>query len=307
MEHCKLNVPVVKPFRLDFTVWVLRRQKTNIVDQWDEKQYSRVLVLDNQPVRMRIVQEGTNRATNLGLILSSQKGISLSRQKAALRIVRKMLGLTVDLQSFYNLSAGNEYLRELVKVFIGVKPPCFPSLFEALVNSISCQQLTLEVGILMMNRLTKRFGIAFELEGGRQYAFPRPEELENASEADIKDLGYSVQKARAIKELAQTILQHNTDITRLEKMNNEQIVQCLTTLRGVGRWSAQYALLRGLGRLDVFPGDDAGARNNLQRLFQLNKKPGYEEINKLTSQWHPYEGLVYFHLLLEKLHRKGII
>lgn len=307
MKQRKLTIPVNEPFRLDFTIWALRRRQTNIVDWWDKETYFRVLVFDDQPVRMIIIQEGTNLAPNLGITLSSHKGISLSTQKEALRIVGKMLGLTVDLQSFYNLSAGNEYLRELVKVFIGVKPPCFPSLFEALVNSISCQQLTLDVGILVMNRLAKRFGIEFELEGMVQYAFPRPQDLENATEAHIKDLGYSAQKARAIKELAQTFLQRNTDITRLEKMTNEQIVQYLTTLRGVGRWSAQYMLLRGLGRLDIFPGDDAGARNNLQRLFHLNRKPDYEEINKLTSQWHPYEGLVYFHLLLEKLHRKGVI
>ncbi|PKN80892.1 MAG: hypothetical protein CVU51_14580 [Deltaproteobacteria bacterium HGW-Deltaproteobacteria-1] len=140
-----------------------------------------------------------------------------------------------------------------------------------------------------------------------QYAFPRPEDLENATEADIKDLGYSAQKARAIKELAQTFLQHDTNINQLAKLDNEQVVQFLTTFRGIGRWSAQYALLRGMGRLDIFPGDDVGAKNNLQRLFHLAEKPDYEEINKLTLQWHPYEGLVYFHLLLEKLHRNSVI
>jgi DNA-3-methyladenine glycosylase II len=307
VEQRKLTIPVVDPFRLDFTVWALRRRKTNIVDWWDEEKYSRILVFDNQPIRMSIVQEGTSRAPNLGLTLSSQKGISISTQKEILLIIRKMLGLTVDLQPFYKLATGNEFIRDLVEVFSGVKPPCFPSLFEALVNSISCQQVTLDVGILMINRFAKRFGIEFEIKGVIQYAFPRPEDLENATEADIKDLGYSAQKARAIKELAQTFLQHNTDLTHLEKMANEQIVQYLTTLRGIGRWSAEYALLRGVERLDIFPGDDVGAKNNLQRLFHLDEKPNYEEINKLTSQWHPYEGLVYFHLLLEKLHRQGVI
>jgi len=62
-----------------------------------------------------------------------------------------------------------------------------------------------------------------------------------------------------------------------------------------------------LGRLDTFPGDDIGAQNNLKRIFELDTKPTYEEIKKLTSKWHPYEGLVYFHLLLEKLHLKGVI
>jgi DNA-3-methyladenine glycosylase II len=307
LEQRKLTIPAVEPFKLEFTIWALRRRKTNIVDWWDEETYSRVLVFDDQPVRMIITQEGTNRAPNLGLTLISQKGLSFSTQTEALLIVGKMLGLTIDLHPFYKLAAGNELLRDLVRVFRGVKPPCFPSLFEALVNSISCQQVTLDVGILMMNRLAKRFGVKFEIKGVVQYAFPRPEDLENATEADIKDLGYSAQKARAIKELAQTFLQHDTNINQLAKLDNEQVVQFLTTFRGIGRWSAQYALLRGMGRLDIFPGDDVGAKNNLQRLFHLAEKPDYEEINKLTLQWHPYEGLVYFHLLLEKLHRNSVI
>ncbi|NLD80966.1 MAG: DNA-3-methyladenine glycosylase 2 [Smithella sp.] len=307
MEQRKLTIPAVEPFKLEFTIWALRRRKTNIVDWWDEERYSRVLVFDDQPVRMIITQEGTNRAPNLGLTLISQKGLSLSTQTEALLIVGKMLGLTIDLHPFYKHAARNKFLRDLVRVFRGVKPPCFPSLFEALVNSISCQQVSLDVGILMMNRLAKRFGVKFEIDGLVQYAFPRTEDLENATEADIKDLGYSAQKARSIKELAQTFPRHDTTSNCLTKLDNEQIVQFLTTFRGIGRWSAQYTLLRGLGRLDIFPGDDVGAKNNLQRLFHLAEKPDYEEINKLTSPWHPYEGLVYYHLLLEKLNRNGVI
>lgn len=307
MEQRKLTIPVIEPFNLEFTIWALRRRKTNIVDWWDKEMYSRVLVFDDHPVRMIIAKEGTNRAPYLGLTLISKKGLSFSTQTEVLLVVKRMLGLIIDLHPFYELAERNEVLRNLVRVSRGVKPPRFPSLFEALVNSISCQQVTLNVGILMMNRLTKRFGIKFEINGVVQYAFPRPEDLENATEADIKDLGYSSQKAKAIKELSQTFLQHPTDFAHLEKMTNQQIVQYLKTFRGIGRWSAQYALLRGLGRLEIFPGDDVGAKNNLQRLFHLAEKPDYEEINQLTSQWHPYEGMVYFHLLLENLYRKGII
>ena len=66
-------------------------------------------------------------------------------------------------------------------------------------------------------------------------------------------------------------------------------------------------LLRGLGRLDTFPGDDIGAQNNLQRLFRLADKPTYDHIRQLTSPWHPYEGVVYFHLLLDKLRANGAL
>ncbi len=87
----------------------------------------------------------------------------------------------------------------------------------------------------------------------------------------------------------------------------EEIIEFLSSLRGIGRWSADYVLLRGLGRVNIFPGDDIGAKNNLQRLFKLDERPSYEKIRELTSQWYPYQGLVYFHLLLDKLHAKGFL
>jgi DNA-3-methyladenine glycosylase II len=120
-------------------------------------------------------------------------------------------------------------------------------------------------------------------------------------------LGFSHQKARAIRELAADVVADRLDLAGLDGMTNREAVDYLSTIRGIGRWSAEYVLLRGLGRLDTFPGDDVGAQNNLQRLFHLVDKPNYEQIRDLTSPWHPYEGLVYFHLLLEKLQTKGVL
>jgi DNA-3-methyladenine glycosylase II len=93
----------------------------------------------------------------------------------------------------------------------------------------------------------------------------------------------------------------------LEAMNNEEAKTSLSSMRGVGRWTAEYVLLRGLGRLDTFPGDDVGAQKNLQNLLHLEEKPPYEKIKEVTSLWQLYAGFVYFHLLLDKLDKQGIL
>jgi DNA-3-methyladenine glycosylase II len=72
-------------------------------------------------------------------------------------------------------------------------------------------------------------------------------------------------------------------------------------LRGVGRWPSEYVLLRGLGRLHVFPGDDVGARNNLQRWLGLLEPPDYDGVRRVLAKWAPFQGLVYLHLLLRGL------
>ena len=218
-----------------------------------------------------------------------------------------MLGLAVDLQPFYELARDNAVIGPLVERFPGVRPPRFPTVFEGLVNSIACQQVTLDLGIVLLNRLSERFGAQFVTRGTVLHAFPTPADLADVPEESIRELGFSRQKARAIQELSTHVADTSVDLARLDGMTNRVAIAYLSRIRGIGRWSAEYVLLRGLGRLDTFPGDDVGAQNNLQRLFHLADKPAYDHIRQLTSPWHPYEGVVYFHLLLDRLRANGSI
>lgn len=302
-----ISIPAICPFRLDLTVWALRRRKSNIVDQWNSNQYTRIFVLNNNPVKITAIQEGTNAEPKICVTLKSKKEITSHLLKDVKLLLQKMLGITIDLQPFYALADKNDILKPLIGQFPGVKPPRFPSIFEGLINSIACQEVTLDLGILLQNRLSENFGMKFIDNNIASYAFPRPEDLIEVSEEDIKKLGVSYRKAKAIKELAIAIINKKIELANLDKMKNNEVIAYLSSIQGIGRWSAEYVLLRGLGRLDTFPGDDIGAKNNLKRLFCIDKKPDYEEIKKLTSGWHPYEGMVYFYLLLNKLHLKAVI
>lgn len=290
------------PFRLDLTVWTLRRREKNQIDKWDGKTYSRVFAVDNKIILCKVSQTGNLLEVKLKCIYS------LNNSKIIIeKFLKQMLGLEINIKEFYQFSKSSKHLEFLAKSFVGMKPPRFPTIFEALINAISCQQVTLDLGILLLNRLSEKFGLKFEDEDEIQYAFPRPIDLTEVSEMEIKKLGYSYQKARAIKELAQVYLNQAEIFSDLENKSNEKIINFLSSLRGIGRWSSEYVLLRGLGRLDVFPGDDVGAQKNLQQLLNLSKRPDYDEIKILTRKWQPYSGLVYFHLLLEKLQTKNLL
>ncbi|MCK9264187.1 MAG: DNA-3-methyladenine glycosylase 2 family protein [Desulfomonilia bacterium] len=306
-ETVTFSLPVRSPFSLNLTVWALRRRKTNIVDRWDGARYSRIIVFNSSPVNITVRQEDMSPETGIRITLESKSVLPHQIQNDVGLLLQKMLGLTIDLQPFYGIAGTNDILKPLVARFSGVRPPRFPSIFEALINSIACQQVSLDAGIVMLNRLSESFGMNYVDNDSASQAFPRPEDLREVSEEEIRKLGFSYQKAKAIKNLAEAVIDKKIELGNLEYMKNNEAAACLSAIRGIGRWSAEYVLLRGLGRLDSFPGDDIGAQNNLKRIFHLDTKPGYEEIKTLTTQWHPYEGLVYFHLLLEKLHLKGVI
>jgi DNA-3-methyladenine glycosylase II len=216
-----------------------------------------------------------------------------------------LLGLQIDLEPFYKLAATDVRLSALAERFYGLKPPRFPTLFEALVNAIACQQITLTFGIRVLNRLAERYGLALSEGNGQAQAFPQPCDLAKVDPDALRTIGFSHQKARAIVELAQAITAERLDLDALASLDDAVAVDRLCQLRGVGRWSAEYVLLRGLGRLEVFPGDDVGARNNLRRWLGLPEPLDYASVHEAVAPWKSYAGLVYLHLLVDRLAAAG--
>ena len=294
-NELQLTIPITPPFRLDLTVWALRRRHKNIIDRWDGRHYSRVFTTDST-ISLATVEQKNKEELAVEIESSDNKKNTETNIK---KLLQKMLGTKVDLEKFYKMTQKDKYLKLLVKNFKGVRPPRFPSIFEALLNSISCQQITLDLGILLLNRLAENYGKKFESGEEIFYAFPEPEDMQNVAPGELRELGYSYNKARAIIELSNKIVDKKLILTSFEKSTNEEIIEHLVQIRGIGRWSAEYALLRGFGRIDTFPGDDVGAQKNLMQLMRLSERPNYNQIHELTEGWSPYAGLVYFHLLLE--------
>jgi DNA-3-methyladenine glycosylase II len=161
------------------------------------------------------------------------------------------------------------------------------------------------VGIHVLNRLAAARGVPFPGEDGPIHAFPRPQDLSGAAVEELRALGLSRQKGRFLLELAQRILEEKLDLEALAALADAAALEQLRSFRGVGRWTGEYALLRGLGRWHLFPGDDVGARKRLEEWLNLSEPLDYEGVHRVLQRWRPYGGLLYFHFLLEGLSREG--
>lgn len=295
MAERTFAIAATPPFRLDLTALALRRRPTNAVDGWDGRTYERTLGIDGAAVELAAVQVAPPASPRLEVTL---RGAALDDgvEAAARAALARLLGLELDLAGFYAKVAGDPLLGPLAERFAGVKPPRFPTMFECLVNAIACQQLTLAVGITLLSRLAAAHGAA--VESSARHAFPAPERLAALAPEELRPLGFSGAKARSITELAAAATSGEIDLEALATADDEAVVAALTDRRGIGRWSAEYALLRGLGRLHVFPGDDVGARNNLARWLGVEGPLDYAGVRAAVARYQPYAGLVYFHLLL---------
>lgn len=304
-QTARLVINVSSPFRLDYAVWALRRRAHNEVDRIDGDCYRRVLCLAGEPAEVTVRQDPAASTPKLIAELRGPAGpAGRATVAAAPPVLERMLGLDVDLDGFYRVAAGDARLNSLAARFRGMRPPCFPTVFEAVVNAVACQQLSLDVGIHLLSRLAHRFGPAVPGPLTR-HGFPAPDGLAGADPAELRALGFSTAKARTIIAVAGQVADGTLDLEALRDADDDRAMATLLALPGIGRWSAEYVMLRGLARYNVLPGDDVGARNNLRRRFGLAEDAGYDAVASLSRRWQPYAGLVYFHLLLDALTARG--
>jgi DNA-3-methyladenine glycosylase II len=306
MARDSFELKPASPFRLDLTVWTLRRRPDNVVDRWDGTTYRRVLPLPAGPVEVAVTQVASPEAARLKVAVAGQP-VSAAVRTAVTTALERLLGLRIDLTEFYQFAMHHRQLGPLAQRFKGMKPPRFATVFEGVINAMACQQLTLTLGIRLLNCLAVSCGTAFGEGNEAAHAFPRPMDLAGMSPAALRQFGFSRQKGRAMIELAQSVVEGHLDLEGLADLPDDEAVNRLCELRGVGRWTAEYVLLRGLGRTHIFPGDDVGARNNLQRWLRLTKPLDYQAVRRVLSRWDDYAGLVYFHLLLDRLGEAGYL
>lgn len=294
------------PFRLDLTVWTLRRRPDNAIDRWDGQTYRRLLPLPSGSVEAAVTQFGPREAPKIRVAVEGQP-LRSTVKAAVSSALHRLLGLTLDLGPFYRFAARERLLAGMAQRFQGMKPPRFASVFEGVINAIACQQFTLTVGIRLLNGLATACGAAMGESDATAHAFPRPDDLATMSPSLLRELKFSQQKGRAMIELARSVSEGSLDLEALDALPDDAALARLQHLRGVGRWTAEYVLLRGLGRIHVFPGDDVGARNNLQRWLRLEEPLDYDGVGRTLNRWQRFGGLIYFHLLLDRLAEAGCL
>jgi DNA-3-methyladenine glycosylase II len=261
-------------------------------------------MIDGKAVQLEVCQSSGPDNPQLEVDLTGSR-LSARQEKSARLSLERMLGVHEDLRSFYLLASRDRRLQPLVEEFRGLKPPRFPTIFEAIVNGIACQQLSLLVGILLLSRLAHEIGAVSTSSTVVQHAFPNPGDFSEVKVQSLRSLGFSANKSRALLEVSSAIRDRRLLPESLANLDNQGALDNLVELKGVGRWTAEYVLLRGLGRLDIFPGDDVGARKKLAQFLRKKKPLDYDGVRRAVADWQPYSGFVYFHLLLARIKKAG--
>jgi DNA-3-methyladenine glycosylase II len=202
-------------------------------------------------------------------------------------VVRKLLGFDFDLVAFAACAAADEVLAPIVVRFAGSRPPLVPDPFEALVGSITAQQISLFAAFSIRNRLIERFGERV----GRVWTFPLRERLALASEEDLLSLGFSRRKAEYVVGLARSDL----DLAALALLPDDEVKERIVAVRGLGEWTADWFLARHLGRPRAWPAGDLALRKAVRAIY------GDVDVRAAGERFDPFQNLTAHYLLAQLL------
>jgi DNA-3-methyladenine glycosylase II len=207
--------------------------------------------------------------------------------------MRSILNADLELQPFYRRARRDRTLRPIINALIGLKPLRPPDLFQMIVIAVTEQQISLKAARNVRERLVEAYG----QRTGRLTAFPRPRDIAALKVEDLRNHGLSQRKAEYVLELAEKMARGDLDTRSWDDMPDGDLIRLLLGQRGVGEWTAEYILARGLGRPDVVPASDLGVRRVVGLYMADGDDLSPEEAREILEPWSPWRGLLAFYLL----------
>ena len=207
-----------------------------------------------------------------------------------------LLGLPFELAGFWAWARADPVLRRLAEPLRGYRPPLALDPWEMLVTSITAQQVSLHSAFAVRSRLIERFGERHR----HAWAFPTRARIAAAHEDEIAAVGLSRRKAEYVLGLARADL----DLDSLAALSDSDVIGAITSVRGLGRWTADWFLARCLARGGAWPAGDLGVRKAVSHFYGAGRSLAEPEVRDVGERFGPWRNTA-CHMLLAGLRMSG--
>ncbi len=294
----KLTITPVPPYDFDLSARIFRDGDEQI-RKYENGRYWQVIRAGDKLVLVTLKSSGSVDFPRLSVELKSNEEISATDRMKVEEVIGSSLNLALDLEAFYRDIKNDRIMSTIVEKLKGLRSPRTPTVFEALVSSIIEQQISLSVAHSMERKVVKAFGDALTVNGKVYYAFPIPERLASVAIEQLRQCGLSSKKAEYIIGVSKSIADGKLDLEGLGKREDTRaVIDELLKIRGIGIWTAEMTVLRGMHRVEEMPADDIGLRKCIAHYYSNDRRISADEACRIARKWGKWKGLAAFYLII---------
>jgi DNA-3-methyladenine glycosylase II len=286
-----VRLPMPDEFSFDLALTFLKRSPRELLHTLEGDKVFKALHIDNTEVLISIHQDEEDLLVNF---LNTKPNAAL--KAAVLHYIREWFDMDTNLKPFYMMAKKDELLAPLVKSFHGYRIVGQPDLFESLVWAVLGQQINLAFAYTLKQRFVEQFGESQEYKNQKYYVFPKPEVVARLTDDDLLPLQFSRQKSKYVVLIAQAFMNGEVSKEKLRGLSLLDAKEKLMKIKGVGNWTANYALMKTFRYPDAFPLEDVGVHNAIKNQLALKSKPSLDRVKKIFKRYKGWEAYATLYL-----------
>ena len=289
MSEIIISTP--KEFSYEQNLQFLKRSPKEILHRIEEDGTVKLLKVDDVHVLFRI------KSHSNGLAIEFINSPTSVKAKAYVEnYVREWFDLETDLIPFYKMARKDDLLKDLVKKHYGYRIIGQPDLFESLVWAVLGQQINLQFAYTLKQRFVESFGEKLS-HGEREYfLFPSPKKVILLNDDHLLPLQFSRQKSKYTVNIAEAFASETVSKEKLRGLPLQEAKEILMRIKGVGNWTANYALMKTFRYSDAFPLEDAGVHNAIKNLKRMKQKPTLDQVKRIFKKYKGWEAYATLYL-----------
>ncbi len=297
----ELRIRPLPPFDFDLSARIFS-DGDDRMQKYEAGAYWQAARLDGKLALLTLRSTGAVDRPEIIANMASDSDLTEADAGRAEEIISTVFNLRLDLDRFYQAVAHDKTMARITQRLRGLKSPSTPTVFEAIIDSIIEQQISLKAAWSLQRRLIQAFGDTLSLNGKTVHVFPRPESLAQATTEQLRGCGLSVRKSEYVRGIA-GLVADGLDLEALKAKGEAEIIEELTRIRGVGLWTAEMSMVRGMQKFDAFPADDLGLRRVISHYYYQDRKITSEEARRTAEAWKGWRGLASFYLIMAEMLR----
>jgi len=259
--------------------------------------YRHAVDIRGYPQLIEVISKGTISDPEIEVLFRPDTGDIPEISSSVGELVSSMFNIYDELNPFYKAVERDPVMTGIAEKLRGLKSPTTPTVFEALTDSIIEQQISLKAAHALRSRLIKKTGKQLVLDDEVYYCYPEAKTLAVTPDSVFRECGLTFRKAEYIREISNSIVASELDLERFRKYENTQeILHEMMKIRGIGKWTAELTIIRGMHKLDAFPADDIGLQRIILRFYCGGRKISSDESREIAHQWGIWKGLAAFYL-----------